>query len=181
MRTDTLKQLRNATAVGLLFGIALNIGQFMQKGFVGGLANFVYIFFLLGGTFFLTGYMFSRRGRNTTNMRIMAQKLQNQGKLVIHDSADMPELGSKESKGWLYLTDKQLIFANSPDPELIEKKAIRLPLSKIVSIERFKPTAFTNDGIRLKMQKSQIYEVHVGKTENWINSINELTKKRAGR
>ena len=126
----------------------------------------------MGGTFFMTGLMLNRRRTDTTNMRIFAIKMSQKGILRYDGQAHMKD--GKIKKGWLYLTDKMLIFANTPDPELIEKKAIRLSITKAESIERFKPTPFTNDGIRVTMKKGNSYEFYVSKTGKWMDMINEI-------
>lgn len=178
MRTDTLKQLIAATFVGLLFAIPLNISSFMSKGFTATIGNFAYMFLILGGTYFLTGMINNRTGRKTRNMRIFARKMEQEGILKMHASADYLAQGERAKRGWLYLTDTFVIFAGNPDPELIEKKAVRMPLSKISKVERFKPTIATNDGIRITLQKGQEYEVCVGNTSKWISNINEAKDKR---
>ena len=179
MRTDTLKQLRNSCIVGLLFGLILNSAHFYQYGFAKGIGQFLYVFILMGGTFFLTGMMSSRRGRHTTNMRIYAKKLHNEGDLIMDAQADMIVANKKNvTKGWLYLNSRFVIFANTPDPNLIEKKAIRMPLSKVSKIERFKPTPFTNDGIEIFLDKGISHKVLVGKTDQWLAEINSAVEKR---
>lgn len=120
----------------------------------------------------MTGLMLNRRRTDTTNMRIFAIKMSQKGILRYDGQAQMKD--GKIKKGWLYLTDKMLIFANTPDPELIEKKAIRLSITKAESIERFKPTPFTNDGIRVTMKKGNSYEFYVSKTGKWMDMINEI-------
>ena len=179
MRTDTLKQLRNSVLVGLLFGLILNSAHFYKYGFSKGIGQFMYVFILMGGTFFLTGMMSTRRGRNTTNMRIFAKKLSNEGDLILDSQSDMIVPGQRRvTKGWLYLNSRFVIFANTPDPELIEKKAVRMPLSKVSKIERFKPTPFTNDGIEIFLEKGHSYKVNVGNTQKWIDEINSAVAKR---
>lgn len=178
MRTNTLKQLIVSTLVGLVFGLALNIGRISKYGFLATLGQFLYFFILLGGTFFLTGVMFNRRGRDTTNMRIFATKMQKEGILVMDEVADLPIAGEKNVKGWLYLTDSLVIFANSPDPDLIEKKAMRIPLSKVTKVENFKPTFLTKDGIRITLQNGQQHDILVGRTEKWTEAIIEQAEKR---
>lgn len=179
MRTDTLKQLRNSALVGLIFGLALNSAHFYKYGLTRGLGQFVYIFILMGGTFFLTGMISSRRGRHTTNMRIFAKKLQNEGDLILNAQADMIVPNQKkETRGWLYLNSRFVIFANTPVPNLIEKKALRIPLSKVSRVERFKPTPFTNDGIEIFLDKAFSHKIMVGNTENWIKEIESAVEKR---
>ena len=160
MTTDVFKQLQKSVLVGIIFGVALNAGRLYKNGLtMGNLNYFLYIFILMGGTFFMTGLMLNRRRTDTTNMRIFAIKMSQKGILRYDGQAQMKD--GKIKKGWLYLTDKMLIFANTPDPELIEKKAIRLSITKAESIERFKPTPFTNDGIRVTMKKGNSYEFYV--------------------
>lgn len=178
MKTNTLKQLIVSILVGLVFGLALNIGRISRFGFVASLGQFFYFFILLGGTFFLTGIMFNRRGRETTNMRIFATKMQEEGILIMDEVADLSVVGEKNIKGWLYLTDSLVIFANSPDPELIEKKAMRIALSKIKKVENFKPTFLTKDGIRITLQNGQQHDILVGRTSKWIDAIIEQAEKR---
>ena len=173
MTTDVYRQLQKAILVGIIFGVALNAGRFYNNGItMGNLNYFLYIFILMGGTFFMTGLMLNRRRSDTTNMQIFAIKMQQKGILRYDSQAQMNE--GKIKKGWLYLTDKMIIFANTPDPELIEKKAIRLSVSKAESIERFKPTPFTNDGIRVTMKKGNTYEFYVSKTGKWMGMINDV-------
>ena len=173
MTTDVFKQLQKSVLVGIIFGVALNAGRLYKNGLtMGNLNYFLYIFILLGGTFFMTGLMLNRRRTDTTNMRIFAIKMSQKGILRYDGQAQMKD--GKIKKGWLYLTDKMLIFANTPDPELIEKKAIRLSITKAESIERFKPTPFTNDGIRVTMKKGNSYEFYVSKTGKWMDMINEI-------
>ena len=173
MTTDVYRQLQKAILVGIIFGVALNAGRFYNNGItMGNLNYFLYIFILMGGTFFMTGLMLNRRRSDTTNMQIFAIKMQQKGILRYDSQAQMNE--GKIKKGWLYLTDKMIIFANTPDPELIEKKAIRLFVSKAESIERFKPTPFTNDGIRVTMKKGNTYEFYVSKTGKWMGMINDV-------
>lgn len=173
MTTDVFKQLQKSVLVGIIFGVALNAGRFYKNGLtMGNLNYFLYIFILMGGTFFMTGLMLNRRRTDTTNMRIFAIKMSQKGILRYDGQAQMKD--GKIKKGWLYLTDKMLIFANTPDPELIEKKAIRLSITKAESIERFKPTPFTNDGIRVTMKKGNSYEFYVSKTGKWMDMINEI-------
>lgn len=173
MTTDVFKQLQKSVLVGIIFGVALNAGRLYKNGLtMGNLNYFLYIFILMGGTFFMTGLMLNRRRTDTTNMRIFAIKMSQKGILRYDGQAQMKD--GKIKKGWLYLTDKMLIFANTPDPELIEKKAIRLSITKAESIERFKPTPFTNDGIRVTMKKGNSYEFYVGKTGKWMDMINEI-------
>ena len=173
MTTDVYRQLQKAILVGIIFGVALNAGRFYNNGItMGNLNYFLYIFILMGGTFFMTGLMLNRRRSDTTNMQIFAIKMQQKGILRYDSQAQMNE--GKIKKGWLYLTDKMIIFANTPDPELIEKKAIRLSVSKAESIERFKPTPFTNDGIRVTMKKGNTYEFYVSKTGKWMDMINDV-------
>lgn len=173
MTTDVYRQLQKAILVGIIFGVALNAGRFYNNGItMGNLNYFLYIFILMGGTFFMTGLMLNRRRSDTTNMQIFAIKMQQKGILRYDSQAQMNE--GKVKKGWLYLTDKMIIFANTPDPELIEKKAIRLSVSKAESIERFKPTPFTNDGIRVTMKKGNTYEFYVSKTGKWMDMINDV-------
>lgn len=173
MTTDVFKQLQKSVLVGIIFGVALNAGRLYKNGLtMGNLNYFLYIFILMGGTFFMTGLMLNRRRTDTTNMRIFAIKMSQNGILRYDGQAQMKD--GKIKKGWLYLTDKMLIFANTPDPELIEKKAIRLSITKAESIERFKPTPFTNDGIRVTMKKGNSYEFYVSKTGKWMDMINEI-------
>lgn len=173
MTTDVFKQLQKSVLVGIIFGVALNAGRLYKNGLtMGNLNYFLYIFILMGGTFFMTGLMLNRRRTDTTNMRIFAIKMSQKGILRYDGQAQMKD--GKIKKGWLYLTDKMLIFANTPDPELIEKKAIRLSITKAESIERFKPTPFTNDGIRVTMKKGNSYEFYVSKTGKWMDMINEI-------
>ena len=173
MTTDVFKQLQKSVLVGIIFGVALNAGRLYKNGLtMGNLNHFLYIFILMGGTFFMTGLMLNRRRTDTTNMRIFAIKMSQKGILRYDGQAQMKD--GKIKKGWLYLTDKMLIFANTPDPELIEKKAIRLSITKAESIERFKPTPFTNDGIRVTMKKGNSYEFYVSKTGKWMDMINEI-------
>lgn len=173
MTTDVFKQLQKSVLVGIIFGVALNAGRLYKNGLtMGNLNYFLYIFILMGGTFFMTGLMLNRRRTDTTNMRIFAIKMSQKGILRYDGQAQMKD--GKIKKGWLYLTDKMLIFANTPDPELIEKKAIRLSITKAESIERFKPTPFTNDGIRVTMKKGNSYEFYVSKTGKWVDMINEI-------
>lgn len=173
MTTDVFKQLQKSVLVGIIFGVALNAGRLYKNGLtMGNLNYFLYIFILMGGTFFMTGLMLNRRRTDTTNMRIFAIKMSQKGILRYDGQAQMKD--GKIKKGWLYLTDKMLIFANTPDPELIEKKAIRLSITKAESIERFKPTFFTNDGIRVTMKKGNSYEFYVSKTGKWMDMINEI-------
>lgn len=173
MTTDVFKQLQKSVLVGIIFGVALNAGRLYKNGLtMGNLNYFLYIFILMGGTFFMTGLMLNRRRTDTTNMRIFAIKMSQKGILRYDGQAQMKD--GKIKKGWLYLTDKMLIFANTPDPELIEKKAIRLSITKVESIERFKPTLFTNDGIRVTMKKGNSYEFYVSKTGKWMDMINEI-------
>lgn len=173
MTTDVFKQLQKSVLVGIIFGVALNAGRLYKNGLtMGNLNYFLYIFILMGGTFFMTGLMLNRRRTDTTNMRIFAIKMSQKGILRYDGQAQMKD--GKIKKGWLYLTDKMLIFANTPDPELIEKKAIRLSITKAESIERFKPTPFTNDGIRVTMKKGNSYEFYVRKTGKWMDMINEI-------
>lgn len=173
MTTDVFKQLQKSVLVGIIFGVALNAGRLYKNGLtMGNLNYFLYIFILMGGTFFMTGIMLNRRRTDTTNMRIFAIKMSQKGILRYDGQAQMKD--GKIKKGWLYLTDKMLIFANTPDPELIEKKAIRLSITKAESIERFKPTPFTNDGIRVTMKKGNSYEFYVSKTGKWMDMINEI-------
>ena len=173
MTTDVFKQLQKSVLVGIIFGVALNAGRLYKNGLtMGNLNYFLYIFILMGGTFFMTGLMLNRRRTDTTNMRIFAIKMSHKGILRYDGQAQMKD--GKIKKGWLYLTDKMLIFANTPDPELIEKKAIRLSITKAESIERFKPTPFTNDGIRVTMKKGNSYEFYVSKTGKWMDMINEI-------
>lgn len=178
MRTSTLKQLTVSLFVGLIFGIILSFGRFAKEGFVAGIGQFLYFFILLGGTFFITGMLFNRRGKETANMRIFATKMQNEGILVMDEIAEMPVAGKKNIKGWLYLTDSLVIFANTPDAELIEKKAMRIPLSKIIKVETFKPTFITNDGIRITLKGGQQHDIIVGKTQKWVDAIIENAEKR---
>lgn len=173
MTTDVFKQLQKSVLVGIIFGVALNAGRFYKNGLtMGNLNYFLYIFILMGGTFFMTGLMLNRRRTDTTNMRIFAIKMSQKGILRYDGQAQMKD--GKIKKGWLYLTDKMLIFANTPDPELIEKKAIRLSITKAESIEKFKPTPFTNDGIRVTMKKGNSYDFYVSKTSKWMDMINEI-------
>lgn len=173
MTTDVFKQLQKSVLVGLLFGVAINVGRFSKEGLtMGNLNYFLYVFVLMGGTFFMTGWMLNRRRSDTTNMRIFAIKMNQKGILKYDAQAQMKD--GKIKKGWLYLTDKMIIFANTPDPDLIEKKAVRLSIAKAESIERFKPTPFTNDGIRVTMKKGNTYEFYVGKTGKWMDMINEI-------
>lgn len=173
MTTDVFKQLQKSVLVGIIFGVALNAGRLYKNGLtMGNLNYFLYIFILMGGTFFMTGLMLNRRRTDTTNMRIFAIKMSQKGILRYDGQAQMKD--GKIKKGWLYLTDKMLIFANTPDPELIEKKAIRLSITKAESIERFKPTPFTNDGIRVTMKKGNSYDFYVSKTSKWMDMINEI-------
>ena len=173
MTTDVFKQLQKSVLVGIIFGVALNAGRLYKNGLtMGNLNYFLYIFILMGGTFFMTGLMLNRRRTDTTNMRIFAIKMSQKGILRYDGQAQMKD--GKIKKGWLYLTDKMLIFANTPDPELIEKKAIRLSITKAESIERFKPTPFTNDGIRVTMKKGNSYEFYVSKTGKWMDMVNEI-------
>ncbi len=178
MKTSTLKQLVVSVIVGLLFGIVLSFSRFSQDGFLTGIVQFLYFFILLGGTFFLSGLLFNRRGKDTTNMRIFAKKMQQEGILVMDEIAEMVVAGKRNTKGWLYLTDSLVIFANTPDPELIEKKAMRIPLSKIIKVENFKPTFITNDGIRITLKNGQQYDILVGKTQKWVDNIIEQAEKR---
>lgn len=178
MRTSTFKQLMVAVLVGLVFGIAMSAGQFSKGGFSTGIGQFFYFFILLGGTFFVTGYMFNKRGRDTMNMRIFAQKMMNEGILKMDEIAEMPSLGKRNVKGWLYLTDSLLIFANTPDPEFIEKKAMRIALTKLSKVEMFKPTFLTHDGIRVTLQNGQQYDFFVGRTQKWVDAICEAAEKR---
>ena len=121
MTTDVFKQLQKSVLVGIIFGVALNAGRLYKNGLtMGNLNYFLYIFILMGGTFFMTGLMLNRRRTDTTNMRIFAIKMSQKGILRYDGQAQMKD--GKIKKGWLYLTDKMLIFANTPDPELIEKK-----------------------------------------------------------
>ena len=140
MKTSTLKQLSVSIIVGIVFAGALNIGRISSDGFIASLGQFAYFFILFAGTFFITGYITNQRGRDTVNMRIFAKKLKNEGVLKIEDRAEMNPLEGKRVKGWLYLTDKFIIFANTNNPECIEKKAIKIPLSKVTKVVRFKPT-----------------------------------------
>lgn len=173
MTTDVFKQLQKSVLVGIIFGVALNAGRLYKNGLtMGNLNYFLYILILMGGTFFMTGLMLNRRRTDTTNMRIFAIKMSQKGILRYDGQAQMKD--GKIKKGWLYITDKMLIFANTPDPELIEKKAIRLSITKAESIERFKPTLFTNDGIRVTMKKGNSYEFYVSKTGKWMDMINEI-------
>ena len=173
MTTEVFKHLQKSVLVGIIFGVALNAGRLYKNGLtMGNLNYFLYIFILMGGTFFMTGLMLNRRRTDTTNMRIFAIKMSQKGILRYDGQAQMKD--GKIKKGWLYLTDKMLIFANTPDPELIEKKAIRLSITKAESIERFKPTFFTNDGIRVTMKKGNSYEFYVSKTGKWMDMINEI-------
>ncbi len=178
MRTSTFKQLIVSILVGLIFGIALSISRFINQGFLIGLAQFLYFFILLGGTFFVTGILFNKRGKDTTNMRIFATKMQRQGILIKDEIAEMVVAGEKNVKGWLYLTDSLVIFANTPDGELIEKKAMRIPLSKLIKVETFKPTFITNDGIRITLKNGQQYDFLVGKTKNWQDAIIKQAESR---
>ena len=178
MKTSTLKQLVVSILVGLVFGIVLSFSRFAQGGFLAGIVQFLYFFILLGGTFFLSGLLFNRRGKDTTNMRIFATKMQQEGILIMDEIAEMVVTGKRNTKGWLYLTDSLVIFANTPDAELIEKKAMRIPLSKIVKVETFKPTFITNDGIRITLKNGQQYDILVGKTQKWVNTIIEQAEKR---
>lgn len=173
MKTDTLKQLLAAIFVGLLFAIPLNISSIMKNGFMASFGQLVYMFLILGGTYFMTGMINNSRGRKTTNMRIFAKKLRNQGVLVQDAQAQMVNDNSRPTRGWLYLTNKALIFANTPDHELIEKSALRISLSKISKIETFKPTPVTNDGLRVKLLKGQEYDFYVGKSQDWMELINK--------
>ncbi|WP_101774019.1 hypothetical protein [Peptostreptococcus faecalis] len=181
MRTDTFKKLIFAIIVGIIFGTALSLGEFSKNGFANGLIQTLYSATLLGSTFFIGEIAFSKTGKNTLSMRKLAKKLDEDGVLVMSDISNMITYDGKNIKGWLYLTDVFLIFANNPDSELIEKKATKIPLSKIVSVDRFKPSPFTNDGIRVRLQKGNEYEVCVGKTQKWIDSIIEGSKKRSKR
>lgn len=173
MTTEVFKHLQKSALVGIIFGIALNAGRFYKEGLtVGNLNYFLYVLILMGGTFFMMGLMLNRRRADTTNMRIFAMKMSQKGILKYDSQAHMKD--GKMKTGWLYLTDKMIIFANTPDPDLIEKKAIRLSIMKAESIERFKPTPFTNDGIRVTMKKGNSYEFFVGKTGKWMDMINEI-------
>lgn len=178
MKTSTLKQLSVSVIVGIVFAGALNIGRITNEGLVASLGQFAYFFILFAGTFFITGHITNQRGRDTVNMRIFAKKLKNEGALKIDDRAEMNPLDGKRVKGWLYLTDKFIIFANTNDPELIEKKAIKIPLSKVTKVVRFNPTAVTKDGIRISQKKGYDYEFLVGKTETWMKAIAEETNRR---
>lgn len=178
MRTSTLKQLVISILVGLVFGIVLSIAPFTKDGFVAGIGQFFYFFFLLGGTFFVTGVLFNKKGKDTTNMRIFATKMQREGILVMDEIAEMPNPGKRNTKGWLYLTDSFVIFANTPDPDLIEKKAMRIPLTKITKVEVFKPTFLTSDGIRITVKTGHQYDILVGKTQKWVDAIIEQAEKR---
>lgn len=178
MRTDTLKQIIASIIVGLLFAVPLNISTYMKKGPGETIGQFLYMFSILAATYFLTGMINNRRGRKTSNMRIFAKKMRNEGILKLDASSDILEIGERPKRGWLYLTDTFVIFAGNPDPELIEKKSVKIPLSKISKVERFKPTFLTNDGIRIKLQKGQQYEVCVGNTQTWIDSIIEGANKK---
>ncbi len=181
MRTSTLKQLLVSILVGLIFGVVLSVSRFAQEGFLAGIGQFLYFFILLGGTFFITGLLFNRRGKDTANMRIFATKMEKEGILVMDEIAEMPIAGKKNIKGWLYLTDSLIIFANTPDAELIEKKAMRIPLSKIIKVETFKPTFITHDGIRLTLKNGQQHDILVGKTQKWVDAIIEEAEKRQRR
>lgn len=178
MRTNTLKQLSVSVLVGLVFGIALSAARFARGGFSAGIGQFFYFFILMGGTFFVTGYLFNKRGKDTTNMRIFATKMMQQGILSMDEMAEMPSPGKRNVKGWLYLTDSLVIFANTPDPDLIEKKAMRIPLTKLTKVETFKPTFLTNDGIRITLQNGQQYDFFVGRTQKWVDAIYENAEKR---
>jgi len=114
-------------------------------------------------------------------MRIFATKMEKEGILVMDEIAEMPIAGKKNIKGWLYLTDSLIIFANTPDAELIEKKAMRIPLSKIIKVETFKPTFITHDGIRLTLKNGQQHDILVGKTQKWVDAIIEEAEKRQRR
>ena len=77
MTTDVYRQLQKAILVGIIFGVALNAGRFYNNGItMGNLNYFLYIFILMGGTFFMTGLMLNRRRSDTTNMQIFAIKMQ---------------------------------------------------------------------------------------------------------
>lgn len=178
MKTDTLKQIGGSIAVGLIFAIPLNYTSFVKTGIIENLGQFAYMFFVLGGTFFLTGQINNKRGRKTANMRIFAKKMKSEGILVMDDQAEMIREGEKSIKGWLYLTNRLLIFANTPDPELIEKKALRVSVSKISKIETFKPTILSNDGLIIKLQKGQDYVFHVGKASLWNSKIMEIKNNK---
>ena len=178
MRTSTLKQLIISIIVGIVFAIPMSVISYQQKDITAAIGQFLYFFILLGGTFFITGILLGKRTRDTTNMRIFATKMNQQGILKKNDMAEMPNKGSKETKGWLYLTDSMLIFANTPDPELIEKKAMRLALNKIQKIDVFKPTIFTNDGLRITMKNGQNFDFHVGKAVIWKDEIIKQAKEK---
>ena len=76
MTTEVFKHLQKSALVGIIFGIALNAGRFYKEGLtVGNLNYFLYIFILMGGTFFMMGLMLNRRRADTTNMRIFAMKM----------------------------------------------------------------------------------------------------------
>lgn len=179
MRTDTLKLAISSIFVGLLFAIPLNINAMMKTGIIANIGQLLYMFTILGGTYFLTGMINNRRGRKTTNMRIFAKKMRNEGILILDAQAQMVNEGFRPTKGWLYLTNKFVIFANTSDPELIEKKAIRMSLAKISKLETFKPTPITNDGLRIKMQKGQEYDIYVGKSQDWIDAINNAKNNKS--
>ncbi|WAW14974.1 hypothetical protein [Peptostreptococcus equinus] len=173
MKTSTLKQLWVATLVGIVFSIAINAISITKTGLVNSLPQILYVFVLMGGTFFLTGYISNSRGRDTRNMRIYAKKLDQKGKLKMDEQAELLNPGKKNIKSWLYLTEKSLILTTTKDPDLIEKTAIHMPFAKITKFDRFKPTAFTSDGIRIKMVNGNYYEFLVGHTDKWINAIEE--------
>lgn len=178
MRTNTLKQIFGSVIVGLLFSIPMSIISYQQKGIAVAITEFFYYFLILGGTFFVTGLMLGKRSKDTTNMRIFAKKMNQQGILKRNDMAEMKNSGQKKVNGWLYLTDSLIIFANTPDPELIEKKAVRLALNKIQRIEVFKPTIVTNDGLRITLKNGQNYDFFVGKAKTWEEEIVKQAKEK---
>lgn len=178
MRTSTLKQLFISTIVGILFALPMSVIAYQQKDMAAAITDFIYFFILLGGTFFVTGILLGKRTRDTTNMRIFATKMAQEGILKKNDMAESPNPGKKETKGWLYLTDSMVIFANTPDPELIEKKAMRLALNKIQKVDIFKPTPITNDGLRITMKNGQNHDFHVGKAKIWKEDIIRQAKEK---
>lgn len=171
MKTSTMKQLITSIIVGAIAALALGAYGIMNQGIQKTWSQLLYIFVLMGGTFFVTGLISYSRGRDTKNMRIYAKKLEDKGSLKMNEQAELANPGKKNTRAWLYLTDKSLILATSGDPDLIEKTSVHIPFTKISKIDRYKPTALTNDGIRIKTTGGQFYEIMVGHTGKWIEEI----------
>ncbi len=157
-------RIKTAILEGVLLGIFMAVFFTIIFGPLTGIICGIVLGTVFGSAM---GFFHSRQSRNFDDIRLEIQKKEN----VLFDEGAYHFMGSESVGGWLFLTDKSLIFISHKYN--VQRHAMEIPLENINEVCAEPSFNIAQNGLAIKTKGGKITKLVVNQRNKWIQLIND--------